>query len=93
MIHDEPIDFVDSARDLGFQINRTNTVIDHVEITQRKVLGAISSLKPLRYILPTKITLQLYKSLILPIIDYIDIIYHNYGTYGTIGKGEKIEKL
>lgn len=87
------IEYVDNVRDLGYQLNRTITSNDHVKITQQKVFGAINSLWPLKRILPREIKLQLYRTLILPIFDYMDVVYHEYGIHGTKGNELKLEKL
>ena len=74
-------------------MNRTLTNDDHVKIVQRKSIGVLNVINPLKSLLTPEIKLQLYKTLILPIIDYMDVIYHNYGVYGTNGNDEKLEKL
>lgn len=48
---------------------------------------------PLKNILPPGVKLQMYKSLVLPIFDYMDIIYHNYDIHGSISKSDKLERL
>lgn len=92
-INGDHIDYVDSIRDLGYYLNRTITSENHTKIVQQKVYGAINSISPLKSILPANIKLQLYKSLILPIFDYMDIVYHNFATYGTNGESVKLERL
>lgn len=92
-INNTDVEYVDCARNLGYQLNRTNTSTDHIKKTQQKVYGAINTLYPLKTVLPLNVKLQLYKSLILPIFDYMDIIYHNYGTHGSNADSEKLERL
>lgn len=92
-VNDQKIEYVDSVRDLGYYLNRTLTSETHVKNVQQKVYRAINTLNPLKMILPTEIKLQLIKSLIIPIFDYMDIIYHNYGVHETIGEADKLERL
>lgn len=66
---------------------------DHIKTIQQKVYGILNSIQPLKIILPNDIKLQLVKSLILPIFDYMDIIYHNFGSHGSNGNNDKLEKL
>ena len=89
----DDIEYVQNVPDLGYQLNRTLTNDNHIKILQQKVMGALHTIAPLKIILSTEIKLKLYKSLILPIFDYMDIIYHNYGMHGTIGNDEKLERL
>lgn len=92
-INGSEIEYVDSVRNLGYQMNRTMTGADHVGAIQKKVYGALNSVYPLKEILPSEIKLQLYKTLILPIFDYMDIIYHDFGVHGTNGMSDKLERL
>lgn len=92
-INENKIEYVNDVRDLGYQINRTLTSCDHIKVVQRKVLGSLNSLYPLKSTLPPQIKLKLYKTLILPIFDYVDVIYHNYGTHGSNGESNKLEYL
>lgn len=87
------IEYVESVRDLGYFINRTLTHDDHINNIIRKGYGALSELRTLKHTLPTNIKLQLYKTMILPIIDYMDIIYHGYGIHGTSSNSDRLEKL
>lgn len=75
------IEWVSEVRNLGYQLNRTISSDAHVKSINRKVFAAINSIRPLKNILPTEIKLQLIKTLVLPIVDYMDIIYHNCNVY------------
>lgn len=66
---------------------------DHISVIQKKVFGALNTVHPLKLILPREIKLQLFKTLILPIFDYMDIIYHDYGIHGTNNLSDRLEKL
>lgn len=92
-INEREIEYVESVRNLGYFLNRTMTNSDHVSVIQGKVFGALNSLYPLKSILPREIKLQLFKTLILPIFDYMDIIYHDFGIHGTNNLSDKLERL
>lgn len=87
------IEFVSEVRNLGFQLNRTLTSESQVSAIHRKVYASLGSIAPLKSILPTDIKSQLVKTLILPIIDYMDIVYHDFGVHGTKGNSDKLERL
>lgn len=92
-INGECVEYVDGVRNLGYRLNRTATGESHVKLIQQKVYGALQTLNPLRALLPSGIKLQLYKTLILPIFDYMDIVYHGYGVHGSGGDSDKLERL
>lgn len=82
-INDVKIEFVDEVRNLGYFLNRTLTNESHIRILQQKVFGAINTINPLKNVITREVKLQLVKTLILPIIDYMDVVYHDYGVHGT----------
>lgn len=92
-INNQVIKYVDEVRDLGYYMNRTLTNDTHLRLLQQKVYGGLSKIRPLRKIMHEDTRLQLVKTLILPIFDYMDVIYHAYGTYGSGGDENKLEKL
>lgn len=87
------VEYVENVRNLGYQLNRTMTSVEHVKSIQKRVFGALNTVFPLKFILPKEIKLQLFKSLILPIFDYMDVIYHDHGVHGTNGMSDRLEKL
>lgn len=91
-INGDAIEYVDEVRDLGYYLNRTLTSESHSRIIHKKVYGSLATIYPLKF-LPTETKLQLVKTLILPIIDYMDIVYHDFDVHGTRGGSEKLEKL
>lgn len=93
IINNTKIEYVNEVKNLGYQLNRTNTSDNHIIAIRKKVFGALNSVRPLKNILPSNVKLILVKSLILPLFDYMDIIYHNYGVHGTRGDSDKLEQM
>lgn len=92
-VEGDDIEYVSEVRNLGYQLNRVVTSESQINAIHRKVFASLSSIKPLKPILPSEVKSQLVKSLILPIIDYMDIVYHDFGVHGTKGNSEKLERL
>lgn len=93
IVNGAEVEYVDEMRDLGYFLNRTITSKSHTSEVQQKVYATLSSIHPLENVLPKEIRLQLVKSLILPIFDYMDIVYHDFGVHGTRGDSDKLEKM
>lgn len=93
VVDGEKIEYVTEVRDLGYQLNRTLTNESHRGTISKKVYGALNSIRPLKYFLPVKIRLLLINTLVLPIIDYMDVVYHDFDVHGTKGESDKLEKL
>lgn len=87
------IEYVSEVRNLGFYLNRTMSSEAHIENVRKKVYGSLNSIWPLKNLLPPGVKLQLIKTLIYPIIDYMDVVYHDFDVHGTRGSSEKLEKL
>lgn len=68
-VNGQEIEYVDHVRDLGYELNRTIANDNHTKNIQQKVYGVINTINPLKKLLPNKIKLQLYKTLILPLFD------------------------
>ena len=60
---------------LGIQLDPLLNFADHVEYIKRKTISKVKLLGSLNQILSKDTLLMLYKTLILPIIDYGDIIF------------------
>lgn len=93
VIDSNKIEYVSEVRNLGYQLNRTLTSDAQISTIHKKVYASLGSIGPLKSILPSEIKSQLVKTLILPIIDYMDIVYHDFDAHGTKGKSEKLERL
>lgn len=71
------LDYVDSYKYLGMTIDSWLTFTQHLNNTLKTVSFRVMQLKRIRSSISHKIALQLYKCMILPILDYADIFYHN----------------
>lgn len=92
MINGRVIEYTDSVRSLGYVLNRTLTSDTHINQLQQKAYGALGSLRPLKNILSSNVKTQLVKTMIFPIFDYMDIIYHGFGIHGTNRSSDKLER-
>ena len=60
---------------MKIELNNRLSFNDHVDFAKSKRLSKIRLLRRLSYIFDTDILLQLYKMLILPVLDFGDVIY------------------
>ncbi len=61
---------------LGIQLDPNLTFSEHVDYVKKKTIGKIKLLGRLNMVLSQETMLHLYKTLIMPIIDYGDVIYN-----------------
>ena len=73
---DTQISKVDVYKYLGITLDSRLSFKDHVNYMKKKTFAKIHLLGKLSYILDRQTLLQLYKTLILPLFDYGDIVYH-----------------
>lgn len=71
------LEYVDKYKYLGLIIDTKLSFSSHLTTMLKTVSNRITQLKRIRNSITHKIALQLYKSMILPIIDYADIFCHN----------------
>lgn len=90
-INDDEIKYVETVCDLGFNINRIGNGEEHIDTIIRKSYGCLSTLRPLKKLLPSEIRLQLMKTMLLPIVDYMDVINHAYGVHETNNSSNRLE--
>ena len=67
---------VDNYKYLGMKLDARLTFSDHISYIKGKTLSKIKLLGRLNHTLDSDLLLMLYEVLILPIIDYGDIVYH-----------------
>ena len=60
---------------LGVVLDSELKFTDHVNYLKQKLIGRTKMLGKLRQLIGQDLTLELYKSLILPVIDYADVVY------------------
>jgi hypothetical protein len=92
-INNETIPYVDSVKYLGFYFDREFNHATHINALSKKVYFSLSQMSHLKYTLPTSTKLCLLKSLVLPLFDYMDIIYHEHGSHGSGINNTHIQKL
>lgn len=74
------LDYVDEYKYLGLTVDSGLSFKTHLLGTLKSVSYRITQLKRVRPSISKKVATQLYKSMILPIMDYVDIFIHNKST-------------
>ena len=74
-INDNSIDQVSTFNFLGLHINSQLTWQTHIDEISKKISRVIGLIYKLQYILPQKILLSLYNTLILPQINYCILLW------------------
>ena len=74
-IEEEEIEQVTSYKYLGVKINETLTWSNHVESICKKVAQRLGLLQHIKHLLPQYLRELLVNSLILPLLDYADIVW------------------
>lgn len=91
--NNEIIEYSDTVRYLGYHMDREFSSTPQINIISKRIYCSLSQLYPLKYSLPTNIKLNMLKTLILPIFDYMDIIYHEFGTHGGGINATKLQRM
>ena len=71
----ETVSVVEQTKYLGVILDRKLNFSDHVQYIKKKCIGRIKMLTKLRPIVGEQISLDLYKSLMIPLLDYADVVY------------------
>ena len=74
-IHNRLIELSNSLKSLGVRINCNQTWFDHIDEIISKCNQRIGILRRVHYLLPLNTWIILYKSLVLPLLDYADMIW------------------
>ena len=69
------IELVKKNKYLGVILDSTLTFTEHVKYLKGKIVGRIRMLGKLRPLVGQEMSLSLYHSLILPVLDYADVVY------------------
>ncbi len=77
------IEVVDSYKYLGVVLDKNLKFDNHVDYMKRKLVGRLRMLSKLRPILKETTALHLYKTLLVPILDYCDIMYDCLSKYNS----------
>ncbi len=72
-----PIDKTESHKHLGLTINKHFTWGEHIDSTIVKASKRLSLMNGAKLLLPRRSLCSLYKTMVLPIIEYCDVIYDN----------------
>ena len=68
---------VDSHTHLGLTFDTKLTWKNHVERINEKALHRLGNIRRIRHLIPRLTSLNLYKSLVRPIIEYADVVFDN----------------
>lgn len=85
------LDYVDDYKYLGITIDSKISLTEHINKTISSVSHKASQLYKIRKSISPKTALQLYKTMILPIIDLCDLFYHNKSVKLTHNKLQVIQ--
>ena len=88
-INSEPIQNVPSFKYLGILLDSTLNYNQHIASVVRTVLHKVSLLSKVKRYLRDESALQIFKSMILPYIDYADVVFAN----SNVSDIEKLQRL
>jgi len=77
LFNDTVLNRIDTHKHLGLTINKNFNWNDHIQCAIVKAKKRIHCLKNIKLLLPRRSLCSLYKTMVLPIIEYCDIIYDN----------------
>ena len=77
MFNDTPIVKTNSHKHLGLTITDKFVWNDHIDNTIVKAFRCIHLINSVKHLLPRRSLCSLYKTMVLPIIEYCDVIYDN----------------
>lgn len=92
-INQQIVKFYESVKSLGYYIDRTMSENYHVSKVLQKSYCAMSNISHLRRTLPEKVKLQLVNALVVPVFDYMDVVYDGHGAHGTNQNSDSLEKM
>jgi hypothetical protein len=69
------LNFVDNHKHLGIVLNNKLSWENHISYVIEKVANRINLIRKIQYRVPRKCLENIYKTMILPIIDYGDVLY------------------
>ena len=72
-----PIKKVKSAKSLGVYIDERLSWADHIDYLSNRISSTIAGLRQVRPYIPIETAITIYRSLILPLFDYCDVIWDN----------------
>ena len=72
---DSSIEHIKEFKYLGVMVDDKLTFKNHVDYVKKKAIPRLRMLHKYKYVLNVHLKLMLYKTLIVPLFDYADIIY------------------
>ena len=74
-VNDSILDRVDSFKYLGVTIQQNLTWSEHIDNISKKFNQRLGLIRRIKFLLPKQARLTLYNSLVLPLLDYSDIVW------------------
>jgi hypothetical protein len=93
IINNEIIKYSENVKYLGYHIDREFSPTTHVNSIAKKINYVMSQLYAIKHSVPIQIKLNIFKSLVLPNFDYLDVIYHEYNSHGSGINEKQLQKL
>ena len=87
--NNEVVQKVNSFKYLGIMIDKNLKFSEHVDYTKKKLFAKMKSLGRVRQFVNKKLALDLYRRLIIPHMDYGDIVYDAIG----LGYNQKLQTI
>lgn len=83
IVNNNEIEYVRSAKYLGYNINETFDETKHVDSIIKKVNFSLSKIRHTCNSIPINNKIEIYKAIICPLFDYCSILYHDYSIHGS----------
>ena len=74
-VNDSTLDRIDSFKYLGVTIQQNLTWSEHIDNISKKFNQRLGFIRRIKFLLPKQARLTLYNSLVLPLLDYSDIVW------------------
>ena len=80
---------MDTFKYLDVVLDDTLSFNDHLDYVRMKVSKIVGMFSSIRHSLTLEAANRLYKAMVLPVLDYCDVVWHDCGQ----GNSDKIERL
>ena len=74
-VNDSILDRIDSSKYLGVTIQQNLTWSEHIDNISKKLNQCLGLIRRIKFLLPIQARLTLYNTLVLPLLDYSDIVW------------------
>ncbi|CAB4033961.1 Hypothetical predicted protein, partial [Paramuricea clavata] len=92
-IFDTDINTVSSFKYLGVMLSTNFTWTDHIEYISSKINKNLGLLRRIKHLLPHRARLLFYNSLVLPIFDYVDLVWGDKDNPVLLGELQEFQSL